>query len=79
MVAGPNPKKVELTKGRKLHNIQKLTAKHMNNIFGSTYKKYRISVLPSQPRPAAISRFYFLQIITEWLIFISSVCTGNRK
>jgi len=65
MLAGPNPKKSELTKGRKLHNIQKLTAKHMNNVFGSSYKKYRVSVLPSWPGLAAISRFYFLQTITE--------------
>lgn len=65
MVAGPNSKKFELTKGRKHHNIQKLTAKHMSNIFGSAYKKYCISVLPSWPRLLAISRFYFLQIITK--------------
>lgn len=50
MVAGANPENFDLTKGRKLHNIQKLTVKHMNNVSGSTYKYHCISVLPSWPR-----------------------------
>lgn len=40
---------------KKSFTIFHKTAKHMNHIFGLTYKEYHISNLPSQPRQAALS------------------------